>query len=117
MNWDELLRLAESDLVKALTNKVIEGFISKIAIGKLAFLVALSPFVGWGVGLLIALFVKWGDWGLYMIGDSLKNTAEGNAYEKAGLDLKNLPPTATPEEIDRAKKAKQDAFDALWGVS
>lgn len=117
MDFNELVKLAESDLVKWLTAKVVNGFVTKIAIGNLAWLGWLATPLGWVVGMAIALFVKWGDWGVYMFADGLKNTAEGNAYEDAGIALKNLPPTATKEEINAAKKAKQDAFDVFMGAA
>ncbi len=60
--------------------------------------------------------VKYGDWLAYYLGDSWMNTSHGQDYQKAGEALANLPSTATKEEIDAAKKAKADAFDALMGA-
>lgn len=117
MDWNELVKSLESNLVSSLTSRVVSGFLAKVAVGSLSWLGFLATPIGWVAGLLIALFVKWGDWGVYMFGDSIKNTKEGNAYEDAGLKLKNLPPTATKEERDAAKKEKQDAFDVLMGAA
>lgn len=60
--------------------------------------------------------MKYGDWGAYFFGDDLMNSAHGKTYQQAGEDLKNLPPTATKEEVERAKKAKAAAFELLMGA-
>lgn len=112
MNLDDLIKLAEGDLAQFLATKVVAGIVAS-----LPWLGFLSGPLGWVVGILIALFIKYGDWGVYFLSDSLKNTAEGKAYEDAGLALERLPTTATKGEIDAAKKAKRDAFDALFGSS
>lgn len=112
IDWSALVTAAESDLSRTLTAKVVAGIIASIP-----WLSFLGGPLGFFIGLIIGQLVKYGDWAVYMIGDSLKNSAEGSAYEDKALALNHLPPTATKEEIDAAKQAKIDAFNALMGAS
>lgn len=112
MNWDEIIKAAESDLAKALTSRVLSGLISQIP-----WVAGVSGPLGFLLGILVGQLVKYGDWLAYYLGDSWMNSSHGEDYQKAGEALDNLPSTATKEEIARAKKAKADAFDKLFGAS
>jgi hypothetical protein len=111
IDWDVVIKDAESDLSQRLSSRVVAGIVGAIpwlsgASGPLTFL----------IGLLIGQLVKYGDWLAYYLGDSWMNTENGKSYQQAGEVLANLPPTATKGEIDAAKKAKADAFDKLMGA-
>jgi len=109
IDWNGLVRDAESTLAKTLTTRVVSGLIIKYG-----WLAVVKTPLQFFIGLLIGQLVKYGDWVAYYLGDSWVNSAHGKSYEQAGLALENLPKTATQEEIDAAKKAKQDAFDRLF---
>jgi hypothetical protein len=112
IDWDGLIKDAESSLAKALTARVVAGIVASVP-----WLGAVSGPVGFIIGLAVGQLVKWGDWVTYYVGDRLMNSVHGDEYQKAGEALKNLPPTATKEEIDAAKKAKASAFDRLMGAT
>lgn len=108
---NSVIRDAENSLAKILTAKAVSGLLAA-----LPWLSFLSGPLGFFVGLLVGQLVKYGDWTAYYLGDSWMNSAHASDYQKAGEALANLPPTASKEEIDAAKKAKDDAFDALMGA-
>ncbi len=109
IDWNGLVKDAESELARALTARVVSGIV-----GKFAVLGAFSGVLGFVIGLVIGQLVKYGDWLGYSLGNGWKNTQAGKDYERKGLELEELPKTATKEEVARAKKAKQDAFDQLF---
>lgn len=111
LDWNTVIKDAESEFARALTRRFIAGLVTKIP-----WLAGLAGPLGFFVGLVIGQLVKYGDWLAYYLGDSWMNTEHGQKYQKAGEALGNLPATATKEELDAAKKAKQDAFDRLMGV-
>lgn len=108
MDVNQLVKDAESDLVRWLTSKVVTGLVSKIT-----WLGGLSGPLGFILSLIIGQLVKYGDWGVFALGKDWMNTVEGKEYEKAGIELNNLPPEASKEEVERAKQKKRDAFDRL----
>lgn len=112
MNLDALIKDAESALAKMLTARVVAGIVAKFA-----FLGALSGPLGFVIGLFVGQLVKFGDWLSFHLGDEWMNSAHAEDYQKAGEALDALPPTATKEEIDAAKKAKADAIDRLMGAA
>lgn len=108
MDFNQLVKDAESDLVHWLTAKVVSGLVSK-----LTWLGGLSGPLGFFISLIIGQFVKFGDWGSFALGKGWMNTVEGKEYEQAGLELNSLPADAPKEEVERAKQKKKDAFDRL----
>lgn len=109
---NQLIKDAEGDFSRLLTSKVVAGILVQMpwlasASGPLSFL----------VGLLIGQLVKYGDWLAFYLGDAWVNTENGKAYQQAAEALDSLPENATEGEIEAAKKAKADAFDALLGAA
>jgi sorbitol-specific phosphotransferase system component IIBC len=109
---DDLIKDAESALAQMLTARVVAGIVASFS-----WLGALSGPLGFIIGLIVGQLVKYGDWVSYHLGDGWLNSANAEAYQKVGEALDALPPTATKEEIDAAKKAKADALDKLMGAS
>lgn len=105
---DDLIKDAESSLVKVLTARVVGSIVvaGSFWAGPLGFI----------LGLVIAWLARRGDWLTYHLGNGWLNSANADVYQKTGEALDTLPPTATQEQINAAKKAKSDAFDVLMGV-
>ncbi len=111
IDWDAVIKSAENDFAKLLTTRVVSGIIKA-----LPWITGVSGPLGFLLGIIIGQLVKYGDLATFYLGDSWMNSSHGQAYQKAGESLDNLPETATKEEIDAAKKAKSDAFDDLMGA-
>jgi hypothetical protein len=112
LNASNLIAAAESSLVQALVNKVMTGL---LAANPWIAAWGLSSFFSLGFSFVIAIGVKYGDWLAYFIGDAIKTTAEGAAYEEAAIANKNTP-ASDPNKAAR-EKAQRDAFDRLVGAA
>lgn len=110
MDLDQLVSIAESQLVQALTARVVGGFVLA-----LPYLSWLSGPLGWVIGMGIAFAVKYGDLLVYMIGDDWKNTAEGKVLEDAAIKNENTP--ANDPNKAALEAAQRKAFDDLMGAS
>lgn len=108
---DDLISEAESALAQLLTARAVTGILA--AFSWLGF---LSGPLGFFVSLIVGQLVKYGDWVAFHLGNEWLDSANATAYQKTGEALASLPASATPEEINAAKKAKSDAFDVLMGV-
>lgn len=111
INWNALVKDAETDLTRALASRVAQGIVTS-----LPWLSAVAGPLAFVIGLIVGQLVKYGDWLAYYLGDEWMNTSHGQTYQLAGEALASLSPTATKEEIDAAKKAKSDAFDVMFGA-
>jgi hypothetical protein len=112
IDWNSVIKDAESDLARVLTSRLVGGIVAKFA-----WVGAFSGPLGFFLGLFIGQAVKYGDWLGYHLGNGWLNTVEGQKYQAAGEKLNSLPPSATKEEIDAAKKEKSDRFDVLMGAA
>ncbi len=112
IDWNEIIKDAESALAKIITQRVVAGIISRVSF--------LSGFLagplGFVVGIIVGQIVKYGDLVAYHFGDDWMNSSHGQELQKTGEALAALPATATQEEIDAAKLAKANAIDALMGA-
>lgn len=111
MDLNDLMKMAESDLVKWIVSRVMTGVLNAVP-----WLSAVSGPLGWIISLGVSFVVKYGDFAIYWFADGSMNSAHGETYQKAGEELEKLPPDAPKEKRDELKKAKSDAFDVLMGA-
>lgn len=109
LDWNSLIKSAETDLAKALTAKVVAGIVASVP-----WLGAISGPLGFLLGILVGQMIKYGDWMSYMVLDDWKNTSEGKAYEDAAIANAQIP-KGDPRKKD-TEAAQKAAFDALLGA-
>lgn len=108
--WDKALMFVAENLVKLGT----EGVMSYLSV-QLPFvnLPVVKQLVKFFVQKILDIAVMQTEMGAYMAIIDIKTSAEGNKYEKAGLELEEAKKKGDPDEVAKLEKEKMDAFRKL----